>query len=119
MGSRRRGHSKWPMWNCRNSSGGEPPTTGPLSFCRESGNEARSILLIQSLKSSRGAQAPLASAKFLLSFFLIYPITADAKQSRRISKEACVDGKVRYKSGLEGIIIYINTTLVKDLTEDI
>ncbi|MBI5589473.1 MAG: patatin-like phospholipase family protein [Deltaproteobacteria bacterium] len=38
---------------------------------------------------------------------------------RKISREACVVGGIRYKSGLEGVIVYVNTTLVEKLTEDI
>lgn len=40
-------------------------------------------------------------------------------KARKVSKEACVVGKVFYKSGLEGVIVYMNTTLVENLTEDI
>jgi hypothetical protein len=40
-------------------------------------------------------------------------------KARKISKEACVVGEVRYKSGLKGVIVYLNTTLVDNLTEDI
>jgi len=37
----------------------------------------------------------------------------------KISKKACVCGVIYYKSGLKGTIVYINTTLVCGLTEDI
>jgi hypothetical protein len=40
-------------------------------------------------------------------------------KAKKVSKEACVVGEVRYKSGLEGVIVYVNTTLVENLTEDI
>lgn len=38
---------------------------------------------------------------------------------KKISSEACVCGVIQYMSGLIGTLVYINTTLVKELTEDI
>jgi hypothetical protein len=39
-------------------------------------------------------------------------------KAKKISKEACVVGKVIYKSGLKGVIVYVNTTLVENLPEE-
>lgn len=52
-------------------------------------------------------------------------ITLDTRPMRppdmttRISKEACVCGTITYRSGLKGVIVYINTTLIGGLSEDI
>jgi len=54
-------------------------------------------------------------AEIVLDTRPIRPVNKTA----RISSRACVCGDIYYKSGLRGIIVYINTTLVEGLTEDI
>ncbi len=40
-------------------------------------------------------------------------------KEKRISSEACAVGQILYKNGLKGVLVYINTTLVDRLPEDI